>query len=118
MTSTVLNLSYTDRNMRVALPVQVSYRSDLDQVRRVLLQAVEGNPRSLSQPAPNVLIKGFGESGIDLELAVWLGDPQNGVAQFRSEINAAIWDGFRREGIEIPYPQREVNVVNEGNLSP
>ena len=117
VTSTVLNLSYTDRNMRVALPVQVSYRSDLDQVRRVLLQAVEGNPRSLLQPAPNVLIKGFGESGIDLELAVWLGDPQNGVAQFRSDINAAIWDGFRREGIEIPYPQREVNVLNHGNIS-
>lgn len=117
VTSTVLNLSYTDRNMRVVLPVQVSYRSDLDHVTRTLLQAVEGNPRVLAKPGPTVLVKGFGESGIDLELAVWLGDPQNGVAPFRSDINRAIWDGFRREGIEIPYPQREVNVVKQNDIS-
>ena len=112
VTSTVLNLSYTSNDMRIVLPVQVSYHSDIDRVTASLLQAVEGNPRVLAEPAPAVLLKSFGESGIDLELAVWLADPQNGIAAFRSEINRRIWDNFRRDGIEIPYPQREVRAVS------
>lgn len=112
VTSTVLNLSYTSNDMRVVLPVQISYESDLDRATASLLQAVENNPRVLRDPAPAVLLKSFGESGIDLELAVWLADPQNGVAAFRSEINRRIWDNFRRDGIEIPYPQREIRERN------
>lgn len=108
VTSTVLNLSYSNRDMRVVLPVQVSYASDLDLVNRALLEAVAEHPRLKPEPKPAVLLKSFGESGIDMELAVWLADPQNGMASFRSEVNRAIWDSFRRYGIEIPYPQREI----------
>ena len=92
----------------MVLPVQVSYASDLDLVNQALLEAVAEHPRLKPEPKPAVLLKSFGESGIDMELAVWLADPQNGMASFRSEVNRAIWDSFRRYGIEIPYPQREI----------
>ena len=53
---------------------------------------------------------GFGDSGIDLELRVWIRDPQQGVANVQSDINLAIWKAFKAAGITIPYPQRDLYV--------
>ena len=53
------------------------------------------------------------DSGIELELGVWIADPAQGTGPLRSDINLAVWRGFRAAGIEIPYPQREVRVVTE-----
>ncbi|RLA33811.1 MAG: mechanosensitive ion channel family protein, partial [Gammaproteobacteria bacterium] len=67
-------------------------------------------PRVLLDPAPAVRLMAFADSGIDLELRVWYNDPQNGVGTIRSEINLAIWRGFKEAGITIPYPQRDVHL--------
>ena len=53
----------------------------------------------------------FADSGIDLELGFWIGDPESGQLNVRSELNLAIWRDFQREGIEIPYPRREVRLL-------
>jgi small-conductance mechanosensitive channel len=111
ITSTVINHSYTDRRVRVQVQVQVSYRSDLDTVRRVIEEVARGHPRVLREPAPAVFVKEFADNGIDLELGVWIEDPQAGTANLRSDLNYALWAAFRRHGIEIPYPQREVRVL-------
>jgi small-conductance mechanosensitive channel len=58
-----------------------------------------------------VLVKGFGESGIDLLLSIWIPDPEEGSASLQSEIYLEIWRAFQENHISIPYPQREVRIL-------
>lgn len=111
VTAPVINHSLSNRDNRIFLPVQVGYGSDLERVKAVMLEAAAGNDRVLLEPAPVVLLKNFGESGIDMELAVWIDTPEAGELVLRSDLNWAIWEGFRREGIEIPFPQRVVHLA-------
>jgi small-conductance mechanosensitive channel len=111
VTTTVVNHSYTDRQVQLALPVQVSYRSDLDEVVATLKGAAESHPRVLKAPAPNVSVVAFADSGIQVELAVWFDDPDAGVGALRSDLYFKIWREFRARGIEVPYPQREVRIL-------
>lgn len=111
VSNTVLNQSYTDNRVRIALPVQVGYGTDLDAAIALLEAAARGQTRVLADPAPSALLLGFGDSGINLELGVWVDDPQQGTAGIRSAINLAIWRDFRENGIEIPFPQREVRII-------
>jgi small-conductance mechanosensitive channel len=60
-----------------------------------------------------VFLTAFADSGINLELGVWIADPQDGTGGVRSDINFAIWRAFREHGIEIPFPQREVRLIPE-----
>ncbi len=113
ITSPVINHSLSDKNNRVFMPIQVAYGTDLDRVRVLLLEIASQHPRVLKTPSPTVLLKNFGESGIDLELAIWIDTPDEGELVLRSEINWMIWQAFQREGIEIPFPQRVVRMVKE-----
>jgi small-conductance mechanosensitive channel len=111
VTSPVVNQSFTDRRVRVAIPLQVSYRSDLPLAMRIMRDAASRQPRALSDPAPDVFILRFADSGIDLELGIWIADPEQGQGRLRSDLYAEIWRDFKAQGIEIPYPQREVRVL-------
>jgi small-conductance mechanosensitive channel len=95
----------------VAVPVQVSYRTDLDAARRILEDVARQHPRALRDPAPKMLVREFAESGIILELGVWIEDPQEGTGNLRSDLNYALWTAFQKSGIEIPYPQRDIRVA-------
>lgn len=118
ITSTVLNHSFSDRKVQITLPIQVSYATDLDAAREIMVDVAKNNPRAQQDPAPGALITGFADSGINLELGVWVDDPEKGVARLRSELYAGIWSAFRERGIEIPYPQREVRVIGEIKTAP
>ncbi len=109
----VRNLSFTDTRLRVTVTVQVAYGSDLERAMTLLVDAARAQPRVLADPAPGALIIGFAESGIDLELGFWVADPEAGTGNVRSEISLAIWKAFRDNGIEIPFPQREVRLVRD-----
>lgn len=111
VTSPVVNYSYTDRRVRVAVPLPVSYGSDLPLAMRIMQDAASRHPRALRDPAPDVLIRQFAESGVELELGVWIEDPELGQGRLRSDLYAEIWRDFKTQGIEIPYPQREVRVL-------
>jgi small-conductance mechanosensitive channel len=112
VTTTVLNHSYSNREIRVAVPVQVSYGSDLERALELMVEAARGEPRVLTAPhGPAALVVRFAESGVDLELGVWINDPENGQGNLRSALNLAIWRSFRANGIDIPFPQREVRIV-------
>jgi len=112
VTTTVLNHSYTSRDIKVGMPVQISYDSDLDLAMRLMTDIALGEPRVLRQPnPPSVLVLRFAESGIDLELAVWINDPENGQSNLKSALYLAIWRAFRANDIKIPYPQREVRLI-------
>ena len=112
MTTTVINHSYSDHRLLLKLVVQVSYASPLKEVLTMLAEAAASQPRVLKDPAPSAGVTGFGESGIDLELFFWIGDPENGQSALKSGIYLAIWQAFQQHGVEIPYPQRELRVTN------
>ncbi len=114
VSSVVQNESYTDPKVRVALTVQVGYATDVERAMEILVAAALAQPRVLRDPPPKALLLAFADSGIDLELGFWIGDPQNGSGPVRSDINLAIWKAFKAAGIEIPYPQREVRIVGGG----
>ncbi|CAG0972939.1 partial Mechanosensitive channel MscK, partial [Rhodocyclaceae bacterium] len=111
VSSVVDNESYTDPKMRVALPVQVAYGTDLERAMAILVAAAAAQPRVLADPEPKAFVIAFADSGINLEVGFWIGDPQNGTGQVRSDINLAVWKAFKAEGIEIPFPQREVRIL-------
>ncbi|HEY8857296.1 MAG TPA: mechanosensitive ion channel domain-containing protein [Rugosibacter sp.] len=115
VSSVVQNESYTDLQVRVALPIQIGYDSDLELAMQVLVDAAKAHPRVLAKPEPAALLKEFADSGINLELGCWIADPENGLGVLRSEINLAIWRSFKQHGITIPYPQREVRLLGENN---
>ncbi len=79
----------------------------MDQMRDVANQ----QPRVLEEPAPEVKIIGFGESGIDLNLTFWISDPEEGTASLKSLIYLEIWKAFKLHAVSIPYPQREIRIL-------
>jgi small-conductance mechanosensitive channel len=109
----VRNESYSNPRVRLTLPVQISYQSDLEKAMALIVVAAAAQPRVLADPAPTALLAGFADSGINLEVAFWVADPEKGASLLRSDINLAIWHAFREAGVEIPYPQREVRVRKE-----
>ena len=111
ITSTVINHSYSDRMVRVDGRVQVGYSSDVPQVLETLRAVALAHPRVLADPPPAVLLRGFGDNGIDIDYFVWIRDPEAGRGNLQSELNLRILEEFRARGIEIPYPQRDVRIV-------
>lgn len=109
----VVNHSFTDRNTRVLMSIQVAYQSDLEMALKLLLEAAERHPRVLVTPEPSALVKGFADSGVDLTLAVWIPDAEEGTGSLQSEIYLTIWQLFKEHNISIPYPQREVRILGE-----
>ena len=118
ITNPVINWSYSDRKVRLKLPVRVSYRDDPEQALAVLMHATEGNPRILRDPAPVSRLMQFSDHGMDLELRFWIADPEAGVNNVRSDVNRVIWRLFRDAGITIPVAQREVYVRHGEPLEP
>jgi small-conductance mechanosensitive channel len=105
----VINWSHGDPKVRLVVEVGVSYNSDLDLVVGALREVADESPYVLKSPEPDVLLSGFGDSAWNMELRVWLPDPYR-YYYIRSEINCAIVRKFRQRGIEIPFPQRDLNI--------
>ena len=113
ISNVVQNQSYTDTRVRLATTVGVAYGTDLDLAMRLMAEAASGQPRVLADPAPKVLLTLFGDSSIQLELGFWIADPEEGKGGVTSDVNRAVWRAFRDNGIAIPFPQREVRMLNE-----
>ena len=120
MTEPVENWSYSSRNVRIQIPVGVSYSSDLKQVEDILIECTVACGRVLENPKPNVWLKEFGDNSVNFEIQAWIMDPEEGVGNVRSAVLKAIWWRFKEEGIEIPFPQRDVYIktMPEGRASP
>ena len=111
ITTPVINWSYSDRKVRLKLPVRISYDDDPEQALTVLLEAAKASARVLRDPEPVSRLMHFSDHGIDLELRFWIADPENGVNNVRSDVNRAIWQHFKRARITIPVAQRDVRMV-------
>ena len=119
ITNRVINWSFSDRNVRVRAPIGISYSSDPRKAINLCLEAAKSSSRTLEDPEPRCLVTGFGDNSINLELRFWIDDPSNGVGNIRSEVLLSIWDRFKENEIEIPFPQRDIRIINdiEDNLS-
>jgi len=110
ITQRVENWSHRDDLLRLRIPVGVSYRADVHLAMQLCLEAASEVERVLPEPKSVCLMKGFGDSSVDLELRFWIRDPQNGVSNIKSQILLLIWDKFHEHGIEIPFPQRDLHL--------
>jgi small-conductance mechanosensitive channel len=111
VTQRVINWSYSNDRVRLDVPFGVSYASDLHQVRRLATEATMGVARVLRSPEPVCHLTAFGPSALEFLLRFWICDPSEGVTNVRSEVMLALWESFKREGIEIPYPVRDLRFV-------
>ena len=114
VTTTVLNHSYSDRRVRLALRVQVAYRTDIPALLALLVDLAQKHPRVLQEPVPTAQVLSLADSGIDIELGFWIQDPELGSQNVRSDLSVTLLTEFKARGIEIPYPQREVRLVGQG----
>ena len=105
----VTNWSHGDPRIRVHVPVGVAYGSDVERVTSILDDVASKADHVLKHPAPEVRFNEFRDSSLNFELLVWSDDPP-GHYQLRSRLNYAIDAAFRRNGIEIPFPQRVVHI--------
>ena len=117
MTTAVINHTNTERKARITLAVQVSYEGDLELAMALMKGAANAHPRVLEEPLAEVQVKGFGESGIDLNLVFWIPDPEEGSSGLQSEIYLEIWRQFKKHGIVVPYPHREVHMLGTPSVA-
>lgn len=110
MTQEVENWSYSSRDVRVHIPVAVPYDCDLRLAQQLMVRAAGEADRVLSNRPPSIWLTAFGDSGIDHEILVWIGDPEAGIGSVTSQILNRVWVLFKENGIEFPNPQRDIHV--------
>ncbi len=109
ITQTVRNFVYTDPTVRVHLKLGVKYGTDTALVRETLLEVVARHGKVLRHPKPEVWFVDFGESSLDFEVLFWVEDPSDR-QRIASDVRFATDAAFRRAGIEIPFPQRDLHL--------
>ena len=113
ITQQVINWSFSDLLVRLKIGVGVSYDTDIHRAMDLMVQAAKGVDRILEKPVPVCQLKNFGDNSVDLELRIWVNDPDKGISNVSSAVRVAIWDLFKEHQIEIPFPQRDVHIKNQ-----
>ena len=116
MINQVENWSYSSKNVRVQVPVGVSYDADMTLAEELMLKAAKNARRVLDTPPPTVWWGGFGENSVNFTIHCWINDPEEGVGNVRSEVLKHLWALFKEHGVEIPYPQRDLRLRQSGEL--
>lgn len=110
MTSIVENWSFSSRDVRVRVAIGVAYDTDIVLAESLMLAAAKSCRRVLANPAPTVWLQEFGDSSINFQIMCWINDPEDGVGNVRSDVLKSVWHLFRDNGVEIPFPQRDIRV--------
>jgi small-conductance mechanosensitive channel len=111
VTERVENLSLADPRILLSTDVAVGYDSDAARVQKLLIDAALSAPRVLKDPSPAAHFVKFGADGLEFQLVFWIDDPVNGQTNVKSDVNLRVLQSLRGAGIDIPYPQRVVRVV-------
>lgn len=122
ITSSYTNWTHKDKRQRYSLHVQVAYSTDLDRLFDRIREICRAHPKVISDPdlpiefMPDAEIEGFGESGIDVLIEFWMNGIDDGENRVGADLMHSIWNMIRAEGMEIPFPQREVRILG-GSIS-
>ncbi len=115
--SMIINQSAPWAPFRVRLAVGVAYGSDLDEVEALLVREAVSNVLTLDEPEPRARVRGFGDNAVEFELLAWCGEPaERGI--LIHELSKAVYATLAKEGIDIPFPQRDVRLVNDATEGP
>lgn len=106
----VENWSFSSRLIRLRMGVGISYGADVLRARELAIEAAQSVDRVLPEPAPACHLVEFGDSAVKMELRVWINDPRNGLTNVKSEILLAVWETFGENGIDFPFPQRDLHI--------
>jgi len=112
ITGRVINWTYSNKKARVEVKVSVSYLSDLERVRQIMLDCAIAHSRCVDDPPPACFVREFGDNGVQLLLLFFVGDVTDGLYGPQSDVMLSIWKKFQEEGIDIPFPQRDMNIRN------
>jgi small-conductance mechanosensitive channel len=113
--NTVHNYSFDDRRIVVINRIAVSYNADLDHVIEVMENAVSNSPYLLKNPAPVARVESFDDSGITMKVLSWIDDISH-KHEFLGWVNLELWRAFKKEGIEIPFPQMDLHIKREPKI--
>ncbi len=114
MTQEVENWSFSDRNVRIAIPVKIAYDSDVDLAESLMARAARESSRVLNTPPSAVWMTAFGDYALEYEVRVWISDPEGGVGNVKADVLKRIWALFGEHGVKVPVPQRDVRMVVPG----
>jgi small-conductance mechanosensitive channel len=109
VTQKVVNWTYTDKNTLVKIPFSTNYDADPRLVCKLAIDTAAAAPRALKGKPPGCILIEFAEAGMKFSLTFWIGDP-DGLDNVKSDVMLALWEAFKREGIRVPYPVRELRV--------
>ncbi len=114
ITGQVVNWSHSNTLVRLDIYFGTAYGDDPHKVRQIAIEAAQSVDRVLKAKAPVCHIVGFGDSSVDYILRFWISDPTGGLTNIRGNVYLALWDAFQEHGISIPFPQREVRMLGDG----
>ena len=109
VTQKVVNWTYTDKNTLVKVLFSTNYDADPRLVCKLAIEIAAAAPRAIKNKPPNCILTEFAEAGMKFSLTFWIADP-DGMDNVKSEVMLALWDVFKREGIRVPYPVREIRI--------
>ena len=110
MINQVENWSYSSKNVRVQVPVGVSYDADMALAEKLMLEAAAKARRVLATPPPTVWWNGFGDNAVNFTIHCWINDPEEGVGNVKSDVLKHLWALFKEHEIGLPFPQRDLNL--------
>lgn len=113
----VISWTHSDKAARGDITVSVSYESDVELARTLMLEAASAHPKRHKTRAPMCVVNAFGDSGVQLTLYFWVADVTDGRMEPKSDMMRTILKSFREHHITIPYPQREMRVI-AGTIAP
>jgi len=114
ISSTVINFTLSSPNIRLSVPVGVSYKSDPQLVKTVLETAASQHEEFMAHRPPKINFTGYGDSAINFTVMVWIDIRTVGRRHSRSKLYFSIFEALRTNNIEIPYPQRDIHIKNGG----
>ncbi|MDO9299210.1 MAG: mechanosensitive ion channel [Bradyrhizobium sp.] len=109
VTKMVTNWTYTDKNTLVKIGFGTNYDADPRLVCKLAIEIASAAPRAIKSKPPNCILTEFAEAGMKFSLTFWIADP-DGMDNVKSEVMLSLWDAFKREGIKVPYPVREIRI--------
>ena len=109
VTQKVVNWTYTDKNTLVKIPFSANYDADPRLVCKLAADIATAHPRATKGRTPNCILTEFADHGMKFSLTFWIADP-DGMDGVKSDVMLALWEAFKREGIRVPYPVREIRV--------